>query len=167
MASPAPGTPAAGDAPPAASGDAGLGSILHTVQSLWHEVPGLLSDRVELLTLELQRAGLALAHVVMLVVTIAILTVTAWLLLWGCIVAALVQAGLPLAAVLLGAMVVNLLAAWLAAARVRALLPRLSLPATRRHLMINPSSQPPAAAANPAPHERDDPLTPAGQPAAR
>jgi hypothetical protein len=124
-----------------------MASMLQTVQDLWRELPGLLSDRVELLTLELKRAGLALVQVLVLALAAAIVAVTAWLLLWGCIVAALVQAGLGLPWVLLGGVAVNLLAAWLAAARARALLPRLSLPSTRRHLMFSPSTQPRAAAA--------------------
>ena len=140
--------------------------MLHTVQDLWREIPGLLTDRLELLTLELQRAGQALAQMLMLVVAAAILAVTAWLLLWGCIVAALVQAGLPLPGVLLGAVVFNLLIAWLAASRALALLPRLSLPATRRHLMLSPSPQPSAVTANAAPRERHDHLSTAGQHAA-
>jgi hypothetical protein len=82
-------------------------------------------------------------------------------------VAALVQAGLPLPAVLLGALVFNVLATWLAVARARALLPRLSLPATRRHLMLGPSNPPGSAAASPTRHERPDRFDPAGQPATR
>jgi hypothetical protein len=167
MASPETGTPVAGDAPPSAASEAGLDSMLHVVQDIWREIPGLLSDRVELLTLELKRAGLALARVVMLVVATVVFAVTAWLLLWGCIVAALVQVGLPFPAVLFAALVFNLLATWLAVARARALLPRLSLPATRRHLMLGHSNPPDSTAARPAPHEHPDPFNPASQPAAR
>lgn len=142
-------TPAAGDQPPAGPGDAGPASMLRMVQDIWRDIPGLLSDRVELLTLELKRAGMALVRLVMLVVAIAVFSVTAWLLLWGGIVAALVQAGLPLAAVLFAALAVNLLGLWLAVSRARFLLPRLSLPASRRHLMIGPPHPPGGAAASP------------------
>jgi hypothetical protein len=142
--------------------------MLHLVQDIWRELPGLVSDRVELLTLELKRAGLALARVVMLVVATVVFAVTAWLMLWGCIVAALVlQAGLPFPAVLFGALVFNLLATWLAVARARALLPRLTLPATRRHLTRSPTNPTGSAGASAEHHERTDPLAPAGQPATR
>jgi len=57
--------------------------LLSTLQEVWQELPGLISDRVELLSLELRRAGITLAQVVVLVLAAAILAVTAWLVLWG------------------------------------------------------------------------------------
>ncbi len=140
--------------------------LLQTLQSLWHELPGLLNDRVELLTLELQRAGIALAQIVALVIAAAVLGVTVWLVLWGGIVAALVASGLALPWALGAALGVNLLAAWLAVARVRALLPQLRLPGTRRHLMLSPSAQPRSVPPDPRSLERHN-FTPAGQPTAR
>lgn len=112
------------------------------LSDLWTQLPGLLNDRIELLSLELQRAGAALVQVVILIVAAAILGVTAWLVLWGAVVIALVAAGLHLAWALAAALLINVAAAFWAVARVRRLLPLLRLPATRRHLMITPSPTP-------------------------
>lgn len=136
--------------------------LLSTLQEVWQELPGLISDRVELLSLELRRAGITLAQVVVLVLAAAILAVTAWLVLWGGIVVALVSVGMHTALALLVAVVINLGAAAWAVMRARRLLPHLSLPATQRHLMIGPSaitrapddSTPPPAV---PPHDRIDP----------
>jgi uncharacterized membrane protein YqjE len=91
MAEPAMAASAAAAAPESAA--VPPPSLLSTLRGLWQELPGLLNDRVELLSLELQRAGSALVRIVMLVVVAAILGVTAWLVLWGGIVMALVAAG--------------------------------------------------------------------------
>lgn len=120
----------------------GVPSWTHTLGEIWTALPGLLNDRIELLSLELQRAAAALAQTVLLIVVSGILGVTAWLLLWAVIVGALVDAGWNSALALSAAMGVNLAAAAWAALRARRLLPLLRLPATRRHLMIKPSSAP-------------------------
>jgi uncharacterized membrane protein YqjE len=145
-------------------------SLLGTLQVLWQELPGLISDRVELLSLELRRAGIALAQIVVLVLAAVILAVTAWLVLWGGIVVALVSAGMHTALALLVAVAINLGAAAWAFLRSRRLLPLLSLPATQRHLMIDPSTITRAPVDSPVPpagppHDRIDPL-PAGPPVA-
>ena len=115
-----------------------------------HELPGLISDRIELLSLELQRAGKVLAQIVALIVAAAILAVTAWLALWGGVMVALIDAGLHWAAALLIVLVINLGACWWAVSRVRRLAPLLQLPATRRHLTL---SQPSSASQSPPPDE--------------
>ncbi len=130
------------------------------LRTVLHELPGLLSDRVELLSLELHRAGKALVQIVALVIATAILGVTAWLVLWGGIVTALVALGLQLPLALLVALVLNLVAAWAAVARARRLLPLLRLPATRRHLMFTPSHEPVHSA--PAIHETNSSSSLAG-----
>lgn len=135
-------------------------SLLDSLKGIWQELPGLVSDRVELLSLELNRAGLALAQIAVLVVAAAILGVTAWLALWGMAVALLVMVGLPWLAALGLALVANLLAAWWAVSRARSLLPSLKLPATRRHMMISPSTKPPPVPPVPPPrHEPTDSTT--------
>jgi hypothetical protein len=78
-----------------------------------------------------------LAHILLSVVAASIHAVTSWLALWGAVVMALIAIGVPWAAALLGVVVVNLLAAWFALSRARALAPRLALPATRRHLIFD------------------------------
>jgi hypothetical protein len=117
-------------------------SLLSALQALWRELPGLVSDRVELLSLELHRAGVALAQIVAMVVVAAILGVTAWLALWTGVVLALLAAGLHWAIALVVVLVVNVVSIWLAIARVKKLAPLLKLPATRRHLTITPSTEP-------------------------
>lgn len=145
---------------------------LHTLQSLWRDLPGLVSDRVELLSLELRRAGLALVQMVMLVVAVAILGVTAWLVLWAGVVALLMALGLHVGWALLIVLAINLGAIVLAALRVRALLPRMNLSATRRHLVPGPpassSSTPSSERAHDDRHQhRPADFGTAGQPAAR
>lgn len=140
MAEPVHGTPPGTAIPERAAEPAPL---LEQLQTLWQALPGLVSDRVELLSLELQRAARALAQIVALVVAMAILGVTAWLVLWAGVIHLLVVAGLPMLAALLLVIGANGLAIVVALARVRSLLPKLSLPATRRHLMIAPDPQPP------------------------
>lgn len=152
----------AGDTPtPAPTPD----SWQRQLRALWRDVQGLVSDRVELLSLELQRAVQALVEIVALLVAGAILGVTAWLVLWGAIIRLLVTAGLPLAVALLLAIAVNLGVMVWAVLRVRRLLPRLSLPATRRHLMLSPDPRPQPDAT--PPQEPADERSVAAQPAAR
>jgi hypothetical protein len=127
-----------------------------TLRELWQELPGLVNDRVELFALELERAGGALARIVMLVVAAAILGVTAWLVLWGGVVMALVAAGIHMALALALALLANVIAALWALAYARRLIPLLRLPATRRHLMIGPAPTPPPAREAP-PHEHPQP----------
>jgi len=129
-------------------------SWLASLQGLVHELPGVISDRVELLSLELQRAGQVLAQIVALIVAAAILAVTAWLALWGGVMVALIEAGLHWAAASLIVLFINLGACGWAVARVRALAPLLKLPATRRHLTL---SQPSSASRSPPPDEHTEP----------
>jgi len=115
--------------------------MLQSLQALWKDLPGLISDRVELLSLELQQAGLALLQILMLAVVVAILGVTAWLVLWVGIVAGLVAMGLHVALALGLALLLNLAAAAMAVMRAVALSRQLRLPATRRHLTLSPSAK--------------------------
>lgn len=136
-------------------------TLLGAVKGLWSELPGIVSDRVELLSLELRRAGLALLQIVALVLAAAILGVTAWMLLSVGVAVMLVTGfGLPWWVALLIVLAANVLSAWWAIGRVKALLPLLQLPATKRRLMFSPSTEPPAAAAPqaPAPDARSAPV---------
>lgn len=127
---------------PAAASAAEPPSLLQQLQGLVRELPRLVSDRVELLSLELQRATQSLVQIVALVVAIAILGVTVWLTLWATLVTLLVHAGMPLLAALLLTVGINAVVIAVAVARVRRLLPRLQLPATRRHLTVAPDPAP-------------------------
>lgn len=120
-------------------------TLVQHMQGVWRELPGLVGDRVELLSLELQRAGLALIQIVALVVACGILGVTAWLALWGSVIAGLVILGLHIGIALLLVLGVNGLAAWWAMVRVRRLLVLLSLPATCRHLTTGEPQRPTTA----------------------
>ena len=98
------------------------------------ELPGLLTDRVRLLSLELQRASNALGQMVALSLLAAILFATAWLALWVGLAEAFLAVGLAWPWVVLLVLFVNLSAAIWAVMRVKALAPLLALPATLRRL---------------------------------
>ena len=134
---------------PQSDPQASAGTLGNLLGGLLHELPGLISDRVELLSLELNRAGLALLHIVCLGLALTVLGLAGWLLLWTLVSAALVAAGLHWALALLGALLVHGLLGWWVVHRVRQLLPTIGLPATRRRLMFKA----PAPASSVASHE--------------
>lgn len=125
-------------------------SLLDNVKQVLRDLPGLVSDRVHLLALELKRSGLALAQMVGLVVAAGVLLCTAWLALWTGIGIALVEAGVAWGWTLVLILLINLAAAWLAVKRALALARYLALPATLRRLTLGPPSPvaPRAAAAS-------------------
>ena len=116
-------------------------SLPRAVTALLADLPGLLTDRVHLLALELRRATGALGQIVALGLLAAILFATAWFTLWAGLVAAFVSLGLfwPWAVAIV--LVVNLAAAVWAAMRVKALAPLLALPATLRRLTDSDSRE--------------------------
>jgi hypothetical protein len=120
-------------------------SLLDLVQSLLHEVPGLISDRVELLSLELGRAGAALAKIVALTVAVAIFGITAWAALWTGVVMGLLALGWHWALALGIVVLANAGAIVWAAFQMRQLAGLLKLPATRRHLTMRAAAQAVAA----------------------
>lgn len=159
-----PGSPG-GVTPDVPGAEAAPDSLLRTLASLGRELPGLVSDRVDLLALELTRMGRALSQLALMLIAVAVLSVTAWLVLWGAIVMGLLALGVPLGWALLVILLVNLGSVALLLARMRSLLPHLKLPATRRHLTLSPSAQPRPTETD---HRHDlDNLSRAGQPAAR
>jgi hypothetical protein len=99
-------------------------------------LPGLVSDRLELLALELHRAGRSMVQIMTLVLATAMLGITAWLALCGGLGLTLVALGASWPLALLAVLLVNLALAWAAVSRVRRLLANLGLPATRRHLVF-------------------------------
>ena len=134
---------------------ASLSSLMNSAKAFKRELPGLWSDRVELFSLELHRAGLALAQVIMLVIAAAILGVTAWLVFWGTIAAVLTLfVELHWLLSLLIVFALNGVAALWAVSRVKRLLPLLRMPATLRHLKFSPSTTAPPEPPMPVPsHE--------------
>jgi uncharacterized membrane protein YqjE len=140
----------------------GAASMLELLKSIWQEVPGLLSDRVELLSLELERARSALLQILALTVAAGVLGVTSWLLLWAGAIFGLLALGLDILWTLLLVLVVNVVATLWVIARARALFPRLGLPATRRHLTVKPISEQPPSAPSPR-HGAEQQPAPAGR----
>ena len=109
---------------------------VRTFQDMMAVLPGLVSDRLQLLALELHRAGRSLVQITALVLMAAILCTTAWLALCSGLGLALVAQGWSWPLALLALLLLNLALAWAAVWRVRHLLVNLGLPATRRHLVF-------------------------------
>lgn len=124
---------------------AAAASLLDLVQALLREIPGMVSDRVELFSLELGRAGAAMAKIVALTVAVAILGITAWAALWAGVVMGLLALGWHWALALGVVVLANVAAVAWALARMRQLAGLLQLPATRRHLTLRKSAQAVAA----------------------
>ena len=109
-------------------------SLPKAVGALFADLPGLLTDRVHLLSLELRRASNALGQMVALGLLAAILFATAWITLWVGLAEAFLAVGLAWPWIVLLVLFVNLAAAFWALMRVKALAPLLALPATLRRL---------------------------------
>ena len=109
-------------------------TLFEDARGLIGDLPGLVTDRVRLFSLELKRATGALGQILSLGLLAAILTATAWIALWAGFVAGMIALGLawPWAALIV--LVINVAAAVWCAFRVVALAPLLTLPATLRHL---------------------------------
>jgi uncharacterized membrane protein YqjE len=128
------GTPARG------AGARSPESLIDMVRGVLHDLPGLVGDRVELFSLELHRAGIALVKVLAMTVVATILGVTAWLAVWSILVGLLMAAGWHWALANGLVALINIAAAAWAVQRARRLMKHLSLPATRQHLMLGTGS---------------------------
>lgn len=144
---------------PAGRASPGAESLFGSLKAVLGELPGLVSDRVQLLALELKRAGQALAMMVALVAAAAVLLCTAWLALWVGLAAAVIQAGVPWGWVLVMVLGINLAAAFLALKRARVLANLLTLPATVRRLTVTPADSTAAAGVGAA-YSLGDPPSP-------
>ncbi len=140
--------PGAGESPAgAASGggtesDGNLPGLSGLVQQLLGELPGLVSDRVHLLSLELRRAAIALAWLGILVVASGVLLCTAWLAIWAGIGWLLLEAGASPGGVCLLIVAANLLTTAVLASLARRLARHVNLSATMRRLTLAPSAEP-------------------------
>jgi uncharacterized membrane protein YqjE len=132
---------------PAGAGTRGTESLIDLARGVLQDLPGLIGDRVELFSLELHRAGIALVKVLALTVVATILGVTAWLAAWSIGVGLLMAAGWHWAAANGLVVLINIGAAAWAVHRVRTMMKALSLPATRQHLMMGTGSSSRAAEA--------------------
>ena len=127
----------------------GSESLFDLAQSILRELPALLGDRVELLSLELQRAGNALVKLTVLAAVAAIFALTAWLALWGTLVGLLIALDWPAVGAYAAVLLVNAAAAVWALWRARRLFKLLGLPATRRHLQLGAHEPPVGAMSRP------------------
>ena len=109
-------------------------SLPRAIGALFADLPGLLTDRVHLLSLELRRASNALGQMVALGLLAAILFATAWLALWIGLAAAFLAVGLAWPWIVLLVLFINISAGVWAMLRVKALAPLLALPATLRRM---------------------------------
>ena len=109
-------------------------SLPKAIGALFADLPGILTDRVRLLSLELQRASNALGQMVALGLLAAILVATAWLTFWVGLAAAFLALGIAWPWIVLLVLFINLTAAAWCVMRVKRLVPLLALPATLRRL---------------------------------
>jgi uncharacterized membrane protein YqjE len=109
-------------------------SLPKAIGALIADLPGILTDRVRLLSLELQRASAALGQMVALGLLAAILVATAWLAFWVGIAASFLALGIAWPWIVLLVLFINLSAAIWCVMRVKRLAPLLALPATLRRL---------------------------------
>lgn len=111
-------------------------SVLASLQSLLHDLPQLLGQRVNLLSLEMRRAMQALAVMAGMVLAAAVLLATAWIALWWGIAATLLDAGLARHWVALLVLMLNALVAGVLLWRALSMTHLLALPATVRSLTM-------------------------------
>ena len=116
-------------------------SLPRAVGALLADLPGLFTDRVRLLSLELQRASNALGQMVALGLLAAILVATAWLAFWVGLAAAFLALGIAWPWIVLLVLFINLSAAAWCVVRVKRLAPLLALPATLRRLSDSDSRE--------------------------
>lgn len=114
-------------------------SLPQLLGRLFDDLPGMVSDRVHLLTLEMRRATGALVKVLVLSMVAGLLAITAWLALWAGLAAAAIHLGVPWGWVALGSVLLNAALAGLAISRALKAAPLLALPATIRRLTHGPA----------------------------
>jgi len=119
--------------------EASLGAL---GRGMLDDVVAVLRERLRLLALEGQQFVLAAGQLLTLGVIAAVFILTAWFVLVGGVIAALVLAGVPLAAALAGGVVVNLMAALAAWLAMRRLLDLMLFPASARALRLEPAARP-------------------------
>jgi hypothetical protein len=120
--------------PPEGPPDDEIVSLPKAIGALLADLPGILTDRVRLLSLELRRATNALGQMVALGLLAAILVATAWLAFWVGLAAAFLALGVAWPWIVLLVLFINLSAAFWCVMRVKRLAPLLALPATLRRL---------------------------------
>lgn len=112
----------------------GVAALVDTVQGLFQELPGVVSDRVQLLSLEVRQASGAIAMVVVMAVIALIGGATAWLAFWVAVGLAIASFGLHWGWAVGAVFALNLLIVVIALLMAKSRASGIGLPATMRHL---------------------------------
>ena len=116
--------------------------MLEEAQSLWHELRGLIHDRLRLAALETQQAGKSLVDIIVAGVMMGVLLIGAWLGLMAAAVLELVEHGVvATSSAILLAVASNLLIALILFGVIRRKNRYLQFPATLRSFQIPPSER--------------------------
>lgn len=115
----------------AASSETAQVSLLAQLSDSWHAVLSQISGAVDLAALEARLAALSLLEMLALAMTLAVLAITAWLLVLVLIALALMAAGLPLWLSVTVLLVTNLAACVWIVLRIRRKSADATFPATR------------------------------------
>lgn len=110
-------------------------SLVETAFALWRAVAGLIGDTIKLAALETRIAALSLSTIVGLALGIALLVVTAWLLLIAALAVWLVRMGLGWELALIGIAILNILLSVWAWRSIVHLSRNLLFSVTRRQLV--------------------------------
>jgi len=94
-------------------------NALDDVQSLWHELRGLIYEHLRLAALETRRAGESLVTMLIAGVMVAVLLIGAWLGIMVAVVLMLIEHGMVASTAILLAVAINLLIALLLCGVIR------------------------------------------------
>lgn len=86
-------------------------SLLDDARALWSEVRGLSHDRLQLVALETQQAGVSLVNMIIVGILVAVLLCSAWTGFLSAAVLAMIENGVMVRSAILLAVVLNLLLA--------------------------------------------------------
>ncbi len=112
-------------------------SLLDSFHALLSELPGVISDRVHLFSLELTQTTQALGKILILLLLSVILAGSAWLALCVGAGAGAIRLGLHWGVVVAIEVITNLALAYWALSKVITLKHDLGFPVTLRHLTVN------------------------------
>lgn len=111
-------------------------------QSLWHELRGLSHDFLQLVALEIRRAGQSLVTMMVAGVTVAVFLNSAWLGLMAAAVMALIENGVRVSSAILLAVAANLVVTLILCKVIRCQSRYLQFPSILRSLKPRPVTQP-------------------------
>jgi len=121
--------------------DGGAPGVFDTVKSLGTTLCGLAHDHLRIISLETRLAGESLVNMIAASVVLAVLVVSAWLMLVAIGVMLLVDNGVVIIAAMLMAIAVNLIVAFLLFRVIQRMSHHLGFPATIRSLSDGDTSQ--------------------------